>query len=113
MVALENYKPFFRSPSASTIGFQFCSEVSKVNALCIYSLDNCRRFSPLSCFQADLHKLLFHADCAADTQVFWKPTGGAYFRHYFDLMLLYSYFAYRPKEYLTLTSAGGECEEID
>ena len=44
--------------------------------------------TPLPCFKADLHKLLFHANGAADAKILWETARRADFRHYEILKLL-------------------------
>ena len=90
MIALKQYEPFFGCSSASAVGFELSTQIVEIDALRIYALDNSGSLTPFSGFKAHLNKLLLHADGAAYAQIFWKPTSGAYFRHYFKPLLLYS-----------------------
>jgi hypothetical protein len=89
MIALQHNQPLFGRSATSAVGLQLCTEVAEVHTLGVDALDDRRRFAPFPSLKADLYKLLLHADSAADTEIFWKPTSGAYFRHYFVQLLLF------------------------
>jgi len=102
MVALQHDEAVLRRATASTISLQFGAEITQVDALGINTFNYCGGLAPFSSLKADLNKLLFHADGSADAEIFWKPTSGAYFRHNFVQLLLFSIRAYRPGHYLSL-----------
>ena len=89
MVALKHDEAILGRATARTICLEFGAEIAEVETLGIDSLDDCSCLAPFSSFKADLNKLLFHADGSADAEIFWKPTSGAYFRHYFVQLLLF------------------------
>ena len=88
MIALEEYLVVFCGSTTSTVALQLPSQTVKVNALCIDPFDDSSGLAPLPCFKADLHKLLFHANSAADAKILWETARRADFRHYAILKLL-------------------------
>jgi len=82
MIALKQYQVVFRCSATCAVTLQLPREVAKVDALGIDSFDDSGGFAPLSGFKADLHKLLFHADGAADAKILWETARRADFRHY-------------------------------
>ena len=88
MIALKHYQPVFAGSAASTVRLQLSTEVTEVDAFRVYALDNCGRLAPFPSLEADLDKLLLHANSSAYAEIFREPTSGAYFRHYFVRLLL-------------------------
>jgi hypothetical protein len=88
VIALQQYESILRSATASAGSLELCSKITKVDALRVNPFYDRRGFTPLSSLKADFHKLLFHTDGSADTQILRKPTSGANFRHNFVQLLL-------------------------
>ena len=88
MIALKEYQVVFRGSTASTIALELSGKTAEVDTLGVNSLYDSSRLAPLPCFEADLHKLLFHANGAAYAKILWETTGRADFRHYETLKLL-------------------------
>jgi hypothetical protein len=89
MVPLKKDKPVLSGPATSAVGFQFRTQIAKIDALRIYALNDSCSLTPFSGLKADLDKLLLHANGSADTQIFGKPAGGAHFRHNLIQLLLF------------------------
>ena len=71
VISLEDNGIVLGSSSAGAVGLEPCRKVLKVNALAINTFDNCCRFAPLPHFHTDFNRLLFHANGAADAEIFW------------------------------------------
>ena len=103
VVSLEHYQAVFCCAAASTVSLQLRAKIAKVNALRVYAFNNCGGFTPFSSLKADLDKLLLHANGSADTEILRKPTGGAYVRHNFVLLLLVSSPDIASVQYLSVS----------
>lgn len=88
MIALEQYLVVFRGSTTSTVTLELPGQTVKVDALGIDPFYDSSGLTPLPCFKADLHKLLFHANGAADAKILWETARRADFRHYGILKLL-------------------------
>lgn len=88
MIALKEYQVVFRGSTTSTIALELSSKTAEVDTLGVNPLDDSSGLAPLPCFEADLHKLLFHANGAAYAKILWETAGRADFRHYGTLKLL-------------------------
>jgi len=88
MIALKQYQVVLSGSTTSTIALELSSKTIEVDTFGVNPLDYSSGLTPLPCFEADLHKLLFHADGAAYTEILWETAGRADFRHYGILKLL-------------------------
>jgi hypothetical protein len=88
MIALKEYQVVFSGSTTSTIALELSSKTTEVDTLGVNPLDDSSGLTPLPCFEADLYKLLFHANGAADAKILWETARRADFRHYGILKLL-------------------------
>jgi hypothetical protein len=88
MIALKEYQVVFRGSTTGTIALELSSQTAKVDTLGVNPLDDSSGLAPLPCFEADLYKLLFHANSAAHAKILWETARRADFRHYGTLKLL-------------------------
>jgi hypothetical protein len=81
MISLKNYGIVLGCPATGAMRLKLGSEISKVDALAIDAFNDCRGLAPLSHFQPDLYRLLFHANSAANAEILWEAAGRTNVRH--------------------------------